>query len=334
MTSALWNPQHPVRKLMIGRRAENSQPGSRSDDHKLGLAVEGGGIRGVVSAAMLCALEDLGFADVFDDIYACSSGAINAAYFLNRRTWFPLTIYFDDLTTGEFLDFRRLLRRQAPMNLDFVFDEVLEKRKPLDYQRIIDAPQTFHVMVTDVDHIQAVRASAFTSVNDLRSALRASAWLPLATKGTTRFRDYDAIDGGIVRFHPFRAALEDSCTHILSLSTRPIGPPQTKVSLTSRYVAYHLEKMRTGLGDRHIACIREYLMQDKPFLAERRNDLYSAPSVLDIAPNPGTPEVKRDEQDRRPLFEGAAAAFESIYEILELRDVSAVVRFDVVDRRR
>lgn len=334
MNSTLWNAQHPVRQLMLKRRAENSQPGQRSDNCKLGLAVEGGGIRGVVSAAMLCALEDLEFHDVFDNIYACSSGAINASYFLNRDTWIPLTIYFDDLTTREFLDFRRLLRGQAPMNLGFVFDEVLEKRKPLDYQKAIDAPQSLHVMVTDVDHLRAVVVSDFTGVDDLRSALRASTWLPLATKGTTRFRDYEAIDGGIIRFHPYRAALEANCSHILSLSTRPIGPPLTKVSLMNRCVANHLEKMRTGLGERYIAGVTEYLMEDKPFLAKSRNDLSSEPSILDIAPNPGTVEVKRHEQDRRLLLDGAATAFESIYEILELRDVSALVRFDVVDRRR
>jgi predicted patatin/cPLA2 family phospholipase len=319
---------------MLKRRAENSQPGQRADNCKLGVAVEGGGIRGVVSAAMLCALEDLGFDDVFDDIYACSSGAINASYFLNRRTWFPLTIYFDDLTTGEFLDFRRLLRGQAPMDIDFVFDEVLEKRKPLGYQKIIDAPQPLHVMVTDVDHLRAVVVADFREVNDLRSALRASAWLPLATKGTTQFRDYAAIDGGIIRFHPYRAALDDNCTHILSLSTRPIGPPRSKVSLMNRYTMTRLEKMRAGLGDRYISGVTEYLTKDRPFLAKSRKDLASQPSVLDIAPNPGTAEVKRNEQDRRLILDGAAAAFESIYEIFELRDVSALVRFDVVDRCR
>src|SRR5206468_3457588 len=34
------------------------------------------GLRGVVSAAMLVALEDLGYADAFDEVYACSSGAL------------------------------------------------------------------------------------------------------------------------------------------------------------------------------------------------------------------------------------------------------------------
>ena len=39
-------------------------------------------MRGIVSASMLVALEDLGFADAFDVVYGCSSGAVNGAYFL------------------------------------------------------------------------------------------------------------------------------------------------------------------------------------------------------------------------------------------------------------
>ena len=34
------------------------------------------------SADMLTAIDDLGFYNCFDQIYACSSGAINAAYYL------------------------------------------------------------------------------------------------------------------------------------------------------------------------------------------------------------------------------------------------------------
>jgi len=52
---------------------------------------------GVVSAAMLCALDDLGMTNTFDAVYAESSGAINGAYFLNGNCWHNLSIYYDDL---------------------------------------------------------------------------------------------------------------------------------------------------------------------------------------------------------------------------------------------
>ncbi|MGH4016829.1 MAG: patatin-like phospholipase family protein [Pseudonocardiaceae bacterium] len=329
MADQVWAEQHPVRQLLLERRAAHSKPGDRDDDFKVGLAIEGGGIRGVVSAAMLTFLEDLGYAEAFDAVYSCSSGSVNAAYFIMRQTWFPLSIYFDDLTTGEFLDFRRVLYRRAPMDLDFIFDDVLVKRKPLDYEFIIRAKQRLHVMVTDVDALKPFDVSDFSSPADLRSALMASAWLPLATKGTASFRGSRAIDGGILQFHPFRSAVADGCTHILSLSTRPMGPPKRRLSLTNRIVARHLERMRPGLGAGFIASMMQYMTEDKPFLAHSRLHPNGSPAVLDLAPLPGTPEVKRHEVDRALLLDGARSAYCAAYLALEGKKVQVVPRLTV-----
>ena len=331
MTAELWSDKHPVLQVLRARRASGSKPGSRDDTFKVGLAVEGGGLRGVVSAAMLCALEDLGYADSFDEIYSCSSGAVNAAYFINRRTWFPLTIYFDDLSTGEFLNFRRVLFGEAVMNLDYVFSDVLVKRKPLEYNKIIGAQQRFHVMVTDVDALKPLDVSDFVSVDDLRSAIMASAWLPLATKGTVTFRGGRAIDGGVLRHHPFRTAIIDGCTHILSLSTRPIGPLKTKVSITNKLAARSLERMRPGLGRAFIKSAQEYLTKEKPYLARSRRHPETNPAVLDLAPLPATPEVKRHELNRSRLLDGARSAYRAVYLSLERKDVLVVPRLTVYE---
>ncbi|TDV56474.1 patatin-like phospholipase [Actinophytocola oryzae] len=283
-------------------------------------------MRGVVSAAMLTALEDLGYAPCFDEIYCCSSGAINGAYFMTGTTWFPLSIYYDDLTTGEFLDFRRLLRRQGPMNLTYVFDEVLTRRKPLDYEAIIASEQRLHVMVTDVDALRPLDIAEFDSAGDLRAALLASTWLPLAISGTATFRGSRAIDGGVLQFHPFRAARADGCTHILSLSTKPIGPLDRRVSVTNRLVARHLERVRPGLGRGFLASTHQYVTEDRPFLAANRANPTAEPAVLDLAPLPGTPEVRRHEMNPLALFNGARAAYRTTYLALEGRDVVVIPR--------
>lgn len=329
MADQVWAEQHPVRQVLHERRATHSKPGDRDDGYKVGLAIEGGGLRGVVSAAMLTFLEDLGYANAFDEIYSCSSGSVNAAYFIMRRTWFPLSIYFDDLTTGQFLDFRRVLRRRAPMDLDYVFDDILVKRKPLDYESIIKAKQRLHVMVTDIDALVSLDVSDFSSPEDLRSALMASAWLPLATRGATSFRGSRAIDGAILQFHPFRAAMVDGCTHILSLSTRPIGPLKTKLSLTNRIVALHLERMRPGLGEKFTFSMRQYMFEDKPFLMRSRLHPSDSPAVLDLAPLPGTPEIKRHEVGRSLLLDGARSAYGAAYLALEGKKVQVVPRLTV-----
>jgi hypothetical protein len=73
---------HPVVDLLRRRVLEGSTPGRRSDGFKLGLAVEGGGMRGIVTGAMLMALLGFDARGAFDAVYGASAGAINATYFL------------------------------------------------------------------------------------------------------------------------------------------------------------------------------------------------------------------------------------------------------------
>ncbi|HEX3789794.1 MAG TPA: patatin-like phospholipase family protein [Pseudonocardiaceae bacterium] len=327
--STPWSLTHPVREVLRARRAAGSKPGRRDDGLKVGLAVEGGGLRGVVSAAMLTAIEDFGYADAFDDVYACSSGGMNAAYFSTRDTWFPLSIYFDDLTTGDFLDFSRVLRREGPMNLDYVFDDVATRRKPLDYPAILTAAQRLHVLVTDVDTLEPLDVSDFESPADLRAALRAGAWLPLAVRGTAMFRGHRAIDGGVLQPHPFRTALADGCTHVLSLSTRPIAPLRPAVPLTDRMVSRYLERMRPGLGTAFLTALRRYLTDDRPYLARARREPDDDRAVLDLAPLPRTPEVKRHETNRGTLLDGARSAYRAAHLALEGADALIVPRMTV-----
>jgi hypothetical protein len=60
---------HPVLRLLLTRLQDGSAPGSRGDNFKLGLVVEGGGMRGIVTGAMLMGLQDMGMLNVFDAVY-------------------------------------------------------------------------------------------------------------------------------------------------------------------------------------------------------------------------------------------------------------------------
>ena len=55
---------HPALQLLRQRAAQNSLPFDRKDSFKLGLVVEGGGMRGAVSAGGLLELGNLGFRQV------------------------------------------------------------------------------------------------------------------------------------------------------------------------------------------------------------------------------------------------------------------------------
>lgn len=76
---------HPTMQVLGDRLMNGSKPGGRSDGLKVGLVVEGGGMRGAVTGGMLMQLHDLGLKDLFDVVYGSSAGAINATYFLSGQ---------------------------------------------------------------------------------------------------------------------------------------------------------------------------------------------------------------------------------------------------------
>jgi hypothetical protein len=59
-TGGAQQAQHPALEVVNARLREGSAPGQRRDRHKVGLVVEGGGMRGVVTGAALQAMHDLG----------------------------------------------------------------------------------------------------------------------------------------------------------------------------------------------------------------------------------------------------------------------------------
>jgi len=267
-------------------------------------------MRGIISCAMLSALEDHGYSEVFDTIYGGSSGSVNAAYFLAGNLWHSLSIYYDDLASKEFIDLRNLFKLHAIFDVDYAFDVVFELTKPLDYNAVLSSNVPLHVSIALVDELRTITPAEFTSKNDLKSALRAGAWLPLATKGTATFRGKRAIDGGALAAHPSRLAIAEDCTHVLSLSTRPPTDQRTRPDLLRLYTSAHLNRLRSGLGVRFLEAYRVG-QRDRAALGEWRMNPLKKPSVLDISPLQKS-GVARHDINRGRLHAVARTAYETM----------------------
>ena len=87
---------------------------------------------------------DLGLQDTVDSVYGASAGAINATYFLSGQTE-GLDVYTEHLCSSQFLDFSCLwptlgAKREPMMKLDYLIDDVMEERVPLDWQAVLSSP--------------------------------------------------------------------------------------------------------------------------------------------------------------------------------------------------
>src|SRR2546423_10159477 len=99
---------HPVLDLPAARAR-----GARDDGATLALVVEGGGMRGVVSAAMAAALEARGLTTCFDLVVGTSAGSLTGAALLAGVAEASAASDYSAFTTLRFINPYRLGLRRA-----------------------------------------------------------------------------------------------------------------------------------------------------------------------------------------------------------------------------
>ena len=216
MTEFLGTRPERVIQLLKDRRSRLAK-GSVSDYRKLGLVVEGGGMRGVLSAGSLLSIDLLGFRDCVDVVYAVSAGSVNAAYFLSGQGVEGITIYFDDVSSRRFIN---PWRPWKMVDVDFVFDEVVQTVKPLKEAAILGCPQEFYVTATDVSTGQNVMLNTKSGCASISRYLKASSALPVLYNRSIQIGNQRYMDGGLSGGIPIDWAVAQGCTDILVLLSR------------------------------------------------------------------------------------------------------------------
>jgi len=203
---------HPAAKILHERRARNSKPTPgkvRQDDGmRVALAIEGGGMRGCISAGMVCAVHHLNLTDSFDVVYGSSAGTIVGAYLITGQLpWFGPEVYYDCLTTAgkRFIDTRRLLRAigfglldprllkdvltrpthgKPVLNLPYLLNTTLQQKKALDWDKFVEKQkvQPLKVVASGCKSEKAMvfdyESKAFENREELAMSMHASCLLP------------------------------------------------------------------------------------------------------------------------------------------------------------
>ena len=227
----------PVLKAILERARTGSRPGARTDDKRLYVAIEGGGMRGAVSAGMCVVLEAAGLVDAFDRIYAVSAGTVNGWGMAVGQAALSAT-YYQDAVTHRVVNPLRPLVRQPVIDFDLLFEELIAARKPLSFDALASGPE-LRMLATSLDKHALRVLSGFTDMSELVDAARASMSVPRLSGAPSRFRGEPMADGALVEPIPFESALREGATHVLVLRSRSAGYRQPGVvaigeSLTQR----------------------------------------------------------------------------------------------------
>ncbi|MEO0493015.1 MAG: patatin-like phospholipase family protein [Actinomycetota bacterium] len=222
----------PTIEVMRERLRARSEPGRRNDPWRVALAVEGGGMRGVISAGMLLALEQLGLRSTIDLVVGTSAGALASAFFVEGRTLEGSVLFYTDLNDAPFLDRSRLLKMEAALDLDYLVREAAPARG-LDLESIGQADIPLYATVTPVDPTNDTRFLHVSGDLDrIASILSATASLPVLAGGAKVIDERGYVDGGLHEQIPWRTAAALGATHVLVLPSRPVSDADELDSLT------------------------------------------------------------------------------------------------------
>jgi predicted patatin/cPLA2 family phospholipase len=297
------NPEHTIR--LLKQRAEQVQQGiAPSDGRKLGLVVEGGAMRGVISCAALQGLEELGMTQVFDEVYGASAGAVNAAYFLAGQAAYATTIYYQKVNNTRFI--RRMWHRQV-VDLDELFEAIVCRERPLRIEKVLASHSQFFVVVADASNGESFLAHAQSSNTPIVTLLKASSAIPLLYNGLVDVDGRPCFDGALINPLPIMEAIENGCTDLLVLLTRPASFRECGPSALEQ----RLFNARCAHGNAQIMNAYRNAPQRANTLREIALGKDGAPdgvNILTICPGEADPNIERTTRNAVLLKSAALAS--------------------------
>lgn len=171
-------------------------------------------MRGAWAAGVLAYLHESGRRQ-YDLVYAASSGACSAAYFV-ADMWEPgLTIWRE--LASNVIRKSNFLHRKPIIDLAYLVDHIMRNRVPLSVEALQKAATQFFIVLTDCSTGEPV---FFRACDDrVFAALRATASLAMATRGYEFVDGKPYADGGVADPIPLRRAIQDGATDITVVLT-------------------------------------------------------------------------------------------------------------------
>ena len=210
---------HEVLRVLGERATAGSLPGARRDGLRVALAIEGGGMRGAISAGMALALDELGLVSAFNAVYGASAGAITGAWLLSRPQ--GLRGWIEPAYARAFIRRSALLRGRPVADIRALIEELYQTTFPMDFGAVLASSVEFHPLATDATTGQSTDLRPLCgSPAELRLALRASAALPLLAGPPVQLDGRRFYDAGLSESVPYRTALAQGATHVLVLRSR------------------------------------------------------------------------------------------------------------------
>ncbi len=220
---------------------------------KIGIIVEGGGMKCAYSAGVLDRFLDDDI--TFDYALGVSAGSANLASFLAGQRERNRRYYTQHLKDPDYFGIRSFLKTGNTFNLHYIYSTLSNSdgKDPLDYETLAKNPTDFRIVATDAQTGRPHYFHKSQMKKDDYRIIMASCALPVVCRPqVVNGRKY--FDGGVSDSIPIAKAFRDGCDKVVIILSKPRGfvkePEAHRLLYTLALLRY--PKIVRDLDRRHI----------------------------------------------------------------------------------
>lgn len=220
---------------------------------KVGLIVEGGGMRGAYTAGVLEAFLDHDIQ--FPYAVGVSAGANTICSYLSGQKLRNKRLYTKWITDKRFMNWRNMFTEGAYFGMNFLFNELPTQLDPFDMESFRKNVTVFKVGITNclTGKAEYREPKLAPSLEEADRILQASSSLPFIAK-MVEFDGIPYLDGGVSDAIPIRQAEKDGFTYnvlILTRNTDYRKAPSKSLARASKYYFKRYPNLTDALSKRH-----------------------------------------------------------------------------------
>lgn len=187
---------------------------------KIGLIVEGGGMRGIYGCGVLDAFLENSIR--FPYGIGVSAGAANLASFVAEQEGRNYRFYTNYAFDERYMSFKNFVTTGSFFGMDYIYSELTEIVDPINFDKLVNTQTEYYVVAVDAmtskpvyfdrEDVRKYRGDVFKASSAVPAMCK-----PIEIDGKLYF------DGGVSDSIPLKRALADGCEKVVAVLTRPRG---------------------------------------------------------------------------------------------------------------
>ncbi|MCR5149407.1 MAG: patatin family protein [Eubacterium sp.] len=203
--------------------------GNNEREEKIGLVLEGGGMRGIYTAGIL---DEFLLNDIYvDGLVGVSAGILHGTSYLSEQIGRNIRYTLKYRKNPRFMSMKSFFKTGNICETEFCYHEIPEKLNPFDYDKFRENAARIPVYAgcSNVENGKAEYIRIYDLATDDIDAVRASASLPMVSE-IVEYRGLKLQDGGNADSIPLKFMLDQGFKKNIVVLTRPEGYVKKKSS--------------------------------------------------------------------------------------------------------